>query len=158
MLVRREEVAENQQEPLQEWFTAKELAALPGLPLSADYILKLGKMRAWKVRERARAGNVGRIGREFHISSLPIVTQVHLGLPDPAGVIVRFGSFAANDNPMDGPAYRIVLNLAATMQNEIPREAISQTGIVIVMAALQKVYGIEALRRVVPCVEEVVWE
>jgi len=57
-----------------EWFSASELAGLPGLPGSDRGIERRAIREAW-LRQR-RAGRGG--GFEFHISSLPAETQAHL--------------------------------------------------------------------------------
>lgn len=57
-----------------EWFSASELAGLPGLPGSDRGVERRAMREAW-LRQR-RAGRGG--GFEFHISSLPSETQAHL--------------------------------------------------------------------------------
>lgn len=54
-----------------EWFTAKELAGLPGLPGTPQNVNSKGKREAWQSRQRQARGG----GMEYHINSLPDITQ-----------------------------------------------------------------------------------
>jgi len=57
-----------------EWFSGEELASQIGLPNSARGIRHKAKSEQWQSRSRAGKGG----GREYHISSLPQATRVHL--------------------------------------------------------------------------------
>lgn len=54
-----------------EWFTAAELAGLPGLPSTPQNVTLRAKRDSWKSRKRKAVGG----GREFHFNSLPVETQ-----------------------------------------------------------------------------------
>ncbi len=54
-----------------EWFTAAELATLPGMPDTHSAVIRRSKRDEWKSRQRKAKGG----GREFHFDSLPIETQ-----------------------------------------------------------------------------------
>lgn len=56
-----------------EWFTSNQLAGAPGLPSTDRNIRSKAKREGWKSRKRAKGK-----GCEFHISSLPEETRVHL--------------------------------------------------------------------------------
>ncbi|NVK42141.1 MAG: DDE-type integrase/transposase/recombinase [Oceanospirillaceae bacterium] len=58
---------------MKEWFTAKELAGLEGLPTSDRRVRERAKTGNWTSRDRASGK-----GQEYHVSSLPIVTQEKL--------------------------------------------------------------------------------
>ena len=58
-----------------EWFTAQELAGLPGLPSEKSGINRRANKENWQRRQR---GNVRGVAFEFHISSLPSETQIAL--------------------------------------------------------------------------------
>ena len=143
--------SESGQEQLQEWFSVKELAGKPGLGLSGNYILKKAKRERWSSRKTRVQGNIGTGKRvEFHISSLPTETRISLGWPDPAGKGDPFGSRSISDHPTDVQAYGVMKNLAAAIKREIPTGALPNTGIHLVVTALQDVYGTAAIRRVFP--------
>ncbi|MFV0449660.1 MAG: DNA-binding protein, partial [Vibrio sp.] len=57
-----------------EWFAISELLNLPGLPNTVQGIAYQAKSKSWKLRSREGKGG----GKEYHISSLPIETQVAL--------------------------------------------------------------------------------
>lgn len=54
-----------------EWFTAAELAKLPGMPSTPQNVTLRAKRDSWQFRQRKAVGG----GREFHFDSLPIETQ-----------------------------------------------------------------------------------
>ncbi|WP_413112121.1 DNA-binding protein [Thaumasiovibrio sp. DFM-14] len=56
-----------------EWFTATQLAGLPGLPKSSRNIRINAQRGNWQSRPRVKGK-----GREYHLSSLPEQTQAHL--------------------------------------------------------------------------------
>ncbi len=60
----------------QEWFSAKELQGLAGLPSSASSISRKATNEGWKKRQ---IKGVKGIAYEYHISSLPNSTQAELG-------------------------------------------------------------------------------
>lgn len=68
------------------WFTASELAGLPGLPSDKSSVNRKANKEGWERRQRA---GVRGIAFEFHISSLPEITQKSLGYTaaEPSGVI-----------------------------------------------------------------------
>ena len=57
-----------------EWFSAKELTGLPGMPKSIQGTIKCAKREAWQSRPRQGRGG----GREYHLSSLPPETRLEL--------------------------------------------------------------------------------
>ncbi|PKL41776.1 MAG: hypothetical protein CVV42_21100 [Candidatus Riflebacteria bacterium HGW-Riflebacteria-2] len=58
-----------------EWFASVELAVgLPKMPLTRYGVVKKAKREGWKSRKRQGRGG----GLEYHISSLPHVTQEYL--------------------------------------------------------------------------------
>jgi putative transposase len=59
---------------MREWFTASELAGLPGLPASERRVRSRVERENWQ--SRARAGRGG--GNEYHLSALPECTQAAL--------------------------------------------------------------------------------
>lgn len=61
----------------QEWFSASELAGLPGMSAHRETIIRVAARRGWQSREIPVAGARG-VGLEFHISSLPPETQAEL--------------------------------------------------------------------------------
>lgn len=59
----------------QEWYSASELAGLPGLPGTTAAIRNRSRRSGWTVRLVQGSHNA----MEFHISSLPEETREHLG-------------------------------------------------------------------------------
>ena len=57
---------------MREWYSAKELVGLPGMPGTIQGVLK--RVESWESRPRQGKGG----GREYHISSLPEETRAHL--------------------------------------------------------------------------------
>jgi len=57
---------------MKEWYSAKELVSLPGMPGTIQGVLK--RVESWESRPRQGKGG----GREYHISSLPEETRAHL--------------------------------------------------------------------------------
>ncbi|EJU3030160.1 DNA-binding protein [Salmonella enterica] len=55
-----------------EWFTAKELQGLGGLPKAANSISRKATLEEWKKRQRK---GVKGVAYEYHISSLPVEVQ-----------------------------------------------------------------------------------
>ncbi|HJW81990.1 MAG TPA: transposase domain-containing protein [Acidiferrobacterales bacterium] len=62
------------EQQLKEWFSAAELAGLPGMPGTERAIQISAKKNGWQSRPRAGRGG----GREYHISALPPNTQAAL--------------------------------------------------------------------------------
>ncbi|WP_196906732.1 DNA-binding protein [Candidatus Symbiopectobacterium sp. 'North America'] len=60
-----------------EWFSAGELAGLPGLPGDKSSVNRKANKEDWKRRQRK---GVKGVAFEFHISSLPTETQEALGI------------------------------------------------------------------------------
>ncbi len=59
---------------MKEWFSAKELAGLPGMPTTVQGIIKRSLSDNWSARPRQGRGG----GREYHITCLPEQTRLHL--------------------------------------------------------------------------------
>ncbi len=57
-----------------EWFTAKELAGMPGMPGTEQGVTKRAKAKSWPFRPRQGRGG----GREYPLSCLPAETQRHI--------------------------------------------------------------------------------
>ncbi len=57
---------------MKEWYSAKELAGLPGMPETVQGVLK--KAEIWQSQPRTGKGG----GREYHLSSFPEETRTHL--------------------------------------------------------------------------------
>lgn len=69
----------------QDWFTAQELAGLPGMPSTHSAVVRRSKREGWV--DRPRAGRGG--GREYAFESLPIETQAAIlkaEAPAPAAI------------------------------------------------------------------------
>ena len=58
---------------MKEWFTAKELAGVAGMPSSDRNIRLIASRKHWELRKRSHGK-----GYEYHISSLPEITQASL--------------------------------------------------------------------------------
>ncbi|WP_345858691.1 DNA-binding protein [Shewanella algae] len=58
---------------MNEWYTSTELAGLPGCPASDRNIRILAEKGHWQKRKKVKGK-----GFEYHISSLPVLTQTHL--------------------------------------------------------------------------------
>lgn len=52
---------------MNEWKTAKELASLPGLPVTESGVIRLARRQNWEAQQRIGQGG----GYEYHISNLP---------------------------------------------------------------------------------------
>ncbi|HAX5101916.1 TPA: DNA-binding protein [Escherichia coli] len=89
----------------QEWFSAKELQGLAGLPSSASSISRKATNEGWKKRQ---IKGVKGIAYEYHISSLPDSTQAELGRAQ------------LSDN--DKPAYKLASVLMALVAELEPEE------------------------------------
>jgi len=59
---------------MKEWFSAKELENLPGMPKTVQGIIFKAKKESWLKRPRVGKGG----GFEYHISSLPEETRIAL--------------------------------------------------------------------------------
>jgi len=59
---------------MKEWFSAKELAGMPGLPGTIQGVKKAAKREGWKSRKRKGRGG----GFEYHLSALPLATREHI--------------------------------------------------------------------------------
>lgn len=94
-----------------EWFSAKELAGLPGMPGSDRGVEKRALKLGW-LRQR-RAGRGG--GFEFHLSCLPSETQAHLKADTAARIVSE--SAAAKAGATEGAK----LKLNATLAEEAAR-------------------------------------
>lgn len=58
----------------QEWFLPREIAGIPGMPGTERAVQYIAKTKGWPFRPRQGRGG----GREYHISSLPEATRLHL--------------------------------------------------------------------------------
>ncbi len=56
------------------WFNAKEIAGLPGVPSTRQNVKLKARREKWQTRKRSALGG----GNEYHIDSLPKVTQTAL--------------------------------------------------------------------------------
>ena len=59
---------------MKEWYSASELAGLPGMPGTVQRVNSKAKNGCWQSRARKARGG----GREYHISALPPETRAHL--------------------------------------------------------------------------------
>ena len=59
---------------MKKWYSARELAGLPGVPGTVQRVNKRAKREQWVSRPRKARGG----GREYHLSSLPPETRAHL--------------------------------------------------------------------------------
>ena len=59
---------------MKEWYSAKDLVGLPGIPNSKTSLARFLKCSLWKSRKRQARGG----GKEYHLSSLPAKTQTAL--------------------------------------------------------------------------------
>lgn len=59
---------------MKDWFSARELAGLPGLPRTQQNVTARAKREDWQSRKRSGRGG----GLEYHLSSLPAETQKDL--------------------------------------------------------------------------------
>jgi putative transposase len=114
---------------VKEWFSAPELAGMPGMPTTERRVRSRAERGDWKYRDRAGRGG----GREYHISALPEATRNHLlraavaALPAP----VQAGTMPTTDLPR--------VDQLATWQREIMQarlavcalinQAMTQTGV-----------------------------
>lgn len=95
-----------------EWYSAVELAGLPGLPGTDRSVERRALKEGW-LRQR-RVGRRGG-GFEFHLSSLPAETQAHLKGLDAAALVAQ--SSAAKQGEIEARK----LALAETITNEAAR-------------------------------------
>ena len=70
---------------MKEWYAAKELAGLPGIPGTVQGINQKAQKDQWKFREVDAQGGPGGKRREYHISSLPEQTRIAI-LEEAAGI------------------------------------------------------------------------
>lgn len=56
------------------WYTARELAGLPGMPKSISGVIRKARVEDWSAQTHQGRGN----GREYALASLPVVTRVAL--------------------------------------------------------------------------------
>lgn len=55
---------------MRSWYTASELAGLPGMPRTRQGALEMAKREGWTSRKRAKGK-----GREYALACLPLATQ-----------------------------------------------------------------------------------
>lgn len=60
---------------MREWFSAQELAGLPGLPTTDRWVRAMALRKKWKSRKKSKGK-----GYQYHISSLPDLTRFGLFL------------------------------------------------------------------------------
>lgn len=60
---------------MKEWFSARDLAGLVGLPGHKKSVIIKARREGWQLRKRSGRGG----GFEYHISSLPMETQLAIG-------------------------------------------------------------------------------
>ena len=77
---------------MKEWYSAKELAGLPGMPATERSSSRKAQNEQWRCREVPAPGGPGGKRREYHISSLPETTRIHL-------VSMESGSNSSNGSP-----------------------------------------------------------
>ena len=82
---------------MRDLYSAKELAGLPGMPGTERAIQYKGKSQNWQNRRRNGRGG----GREYHISSLPEETRIHL-----AALAISGGKGLAGKMDLTWPAGR----------------------------------------------------
>jgi len=63
---------------MKEWYSAKELAGLPGMPGTRRSVNRKVQKEQWRFQDVPAPGGPGGKRREYHISSLPEATRVHL--------------------------------------------------------------------------------
>ena len=81
----------------QEYFSASELAGLPGLPSTERRVRARAERESWQWRERAGRGG----GREYPLSGLPQATQIAIASRE-----IRAGDAAGNNEPAPASAKR----------------------------------------------------
>jgi len=106
---------------IRDWYSAKELAGLPGMPGTERAIQYRGKMKNW--RNRPRNGRGG--GREYHVSSLPEETRLHLAalaISEGKGLAGKIGSTLARREAEEKEKARIAGEKQLAMYAALPRE------------------------------------
>jgi putative transposase len=83
---------------MKEWYSAKELAGLPGMPGTDRAIQIKAEKNNWPSRPRAGRGG----GREYHISALPADTRIAL-----AGETSRQYAESSRQQTLEGPLAQI---------------------------------------------------
>lgn len=63
---------------MKEWYSAKELAGLPGMPGTVQGIKWKAQKEQWRFQDVPAPGGPGGKRREYHISSLPEEMRIHL--------------------------------------------------------------------------------
>lgn len=63
---------------MKEWYSAKEIAGLPGMPGTIPGVLKRASSQNFTYQDVAGKGGPGGKRREYHLSSLPEETRTHL--------------------------------------------------------------------------------
>ena len=67
------------------WFSARELAGMPGLPATERWVRGKADREAWQSRDRQGRGG----GREYHLDSLPKETRIHLAAQVASAKVVK---------------------------------------------------------------------
>ena len=94
----------------QEWFSAAELAGLPGMSARPDEVPRVACRLDWRSRKVPSAGGPGGVRTEWHISSLPHETQAELA---------RRASLAEHPAALTS-AYRVGAELAGALRPASP--------------------------------------
>ena len=76
---------------MREWFSASELAGLPGMPATHSAVIRLSKRNRWDFQHKSGRGG----GREYHIASLSAETRAHLATTHLSGADVDAGAAEA---------------------------------------------------------------
>lgn len=107
---------------MKEWFSAKELAGLPGLPGTVQKVNAKASRDDWRSQERSGRGG----GREYHLHSLPEQTAAHL-IKHRVGAAIDERIQAAEDAAKQELAK---VNLAERMTAEAERRERLEGGLV----------------------------
>lgn len=107
---------------LREWFSAAELAGLPGMPGTERGVRKMAEREQWQHRERAGRGG----GREYHISALPSATQAALLKNFSALPSTPFLSLSAMESSSAAPAAEVFSYDPEALWNQAARRSQAQ--------------------------------
>ena len=122
---------------------------MPGI---RENVSRMGARRGWECRTTKGRG----CGKEYHIKSLPVETQVYFGIPDPHGLIRT--TDANKRLKMDLPARRIALNISAAIRNETLPGVMPATMIYLVVKSLQDTFGAKVVAHIIPSIPTIVWD
>jgi len=94
---------------MNEWYSAKELLGVAGMPSTTQGINKAARTKAWQSRKRDGQGG----GKEYHISSLPQATRVALKLA------AHEDAKTSNEHVRDGAVAGAMLRLQNTVEDTL---------------------------------------